>query len=514
MVEQGFARATLQLLLITAGLLLGACTPAEDPAQQAATFCATLDSVNRGEVNTGDQPELAGHARVLNTLLNVAPEAIEDELDQFHAAFANWAAAVSGDQPMLDTFDDLTDPSLAGAEGRIADYIADHCGLRLGDGSYKEAPRPSAQDLCPGWPRVGSPNTFNNFPNLPDISGANYFANDYMISRIGLAPGDAFAVEPGGWVELRGQYPYSRYFAYHPNDMDLNNLKTLRDRDLEPEPGSVNRFREAAATDSGNYYTAKLVFGPEPAKPEPNTSYVGGVPLPAVTIYNADGEVTDHFDECDLYARGGADIRTELRFPVLPIADHRARATPQWSTSSNFDAPSDTMANADVQYLSTTYSRRFGDIFVVRARRLSAPDTRAGTPVSAAGYDVRFYSLCNYNIWNGAAIDCMLDNELKVDEEGFYTLVISDAEHRPQNLEEEHATWMDWGPFLDGQLSFRHVFRENPRVAEIAAALVGAPVSAGTDPYVPRATPCTRAQFEAGGWPGCTGSNHQAGNPR
>ncbi len=74
-----------------------------------------------------------------------------------------------------------------------------------------------------------------------------------------------------------------------------------------------------------------------------------------------------------------------------------------------FDAASDTMANADVQYLSTVYSRRFGDIFVVRAKYLTAPNTRAGVPVSAQGYDVRFYSLCTYNIWNGGAIDCMLD---------------------------------------------------------------------------------------------------------
>jgi hypothetical protein len=513
-------------------LLLIGCGESLSPQQQAHQFCAAVKHVNAGGLDTHGMSELEGHAYVLQSLLDVAPTVIASDMRQFHSAFANWAAAVSGDQPMLDTFEELSDHSLAGAEGRVGDYIAENCKLQLGDGSYEVAARPSAQSICPGWPRIGSPNTFNNFPNLPDISGANYFANDFMITRFGLALGDAFAVEPGGWVELHGQYPRARYFAYHPNDMDLNNLKTLRDRDLEPDPNNINPFRQVPPASDKNYYTARLVFGPTPARPQPNTSYVGekknggsnryvinmlrlyasdlgdsansgGVPLPAVTIYDADGEITKHFEECDLYAKGGENIRTALKFPKLPIADHRARAQPRWSTSSNFDAPSDTMANADVQYLSTVYSRRFGDIFVVRAKYLTAPDSRAGIPVSAAGYDTRFYSLCNYNIWNGGATDCMLETELTVADDGYFTLVISDAAHRPANLAEQQATWMDWGPYLDGQLSFRHVFRENPRVAEIAAALSGEKVSSETLPYVPVARSCTQEQFESGGWQAC-----------
>ena len=521
------------LLALALTALLAACSERPDPAVQATQFCDALERVNNGAVDTVGLPELAGHARVLRTLLDAAPAVIEDDLRQFHGIFASWAGAVSGDNPMLQTFLELSDPSLAGAEGRIGDYIAAACGLRIGDGGYVEAERPSAQDICPGWPRIGSPLTFNNFPNLPDISGANYFANNFMMSRVGLAPGDAFGVEPGGWVELHGQYPRSRYFAYHPNDIDLNNLQTLRDIDLDPDPGSVNPFREMPAAGSKNYYTAKLVFTAAPDQPEPNTSYVGvkkdgessnrylfnmlrlyasdlgdgpnsgGVPLPAVTIYDADGNISEHFEECDLYAEGKPLIKTELKFPQLPIADHRARKNPVWSTSSNFDAPSDTLANADVQYLSTVYSRRFGNIFVLRARYLTAPNTRTGVPVSAPGYDVRLYTLCNYNIWAGNAIDCMLDTELTVGDDGFYTLVISDQDSRPANLAAEQATWMDWGPFLDGQISFRHVFRENPRVGEIAAALGGAAVSESTRAYVPVAVPCNTPTFERGGWQAC-----------
>jgi hypothetical protein len=530
--RQAMKQAICLLLLY----MMTGCGQTADPKMQAQQFCSTLEQINQGQLNTAGLPELQGHAKVLKALLDVAPAEIREDMAQFHEVFDNWAGAVDGDRPMLKTFLGLNDPSLAGAEGRVGDYIAEHCGLRIGDGSYLEAPRPSAQSLCPGWPRVGSPLTFNNFPNLPDISGANYFANDFVVNRVGLSIGDAFAVEPDGWVEFHGQYPRSRYFAYHPNDFDLNNLPTLRDIDLDPDPGSVNPFREPAAAGSKNYYTARLKFSepPAPDDAEINTRYVGlkkdgrssnrylfnmlrlyasdlgdgpnsgGVPLPAVTIYDADGEISEHYEECDLYAPDRERLRTDLKFPQLPIADHRARATPKWSTSSNFEAPSDTLANADVQYLSTVYSRRFGDIFLVRGKHLSAPDTRSGTPVSSADYDVRLYTLCNYNIWAGNAINCLLDTELNVDERGYYTLVIADERHRPSNLEQQSATWMDWGPFLDGQISFRHVYRENPRVQAIAKALNGETIDADNWEYVPWAGPCSREKFEKGGWRACT----------
>lgn len=531
-----YRQAPVQAIFLPLILVLAACDPAPSPEVQAQQFCSTLTQINRGDLETTGLPELAGHTRVLKALLDVAPDQIHDDMAQFHGIFDAWAGAVSGDNPMLTTFAKLSDASLAGAEGRVGDYIAETCGLRIGDGTYLEEDRPGSQNVCPGWPRVGSPLTFNNFPNLPDIAGANYFSNNFVMNRVGLSIGDAFAVEPGGWVEFHGQYPRSRYFAYHPNDFDLNNLPTLRDVDLDPDAGSVNPFRQKPAAGSKNYYTARLVFTAPPENPQPNTSYVGvkkdgestnrylfnllrlyasdlgngansgGVPLPSVTIYDADGEISEHFAECDLYAEGNPRQKTELKFPQLPIADHRARRFPEWSTSSNFEAPSDTLANADVQYLSTVYSRRFGDIFVVRARYLSAPNTRAGVPVSQPGFDVRLYTLCNYNIWAGNAINCLLDNDLETDDDGYYTLVISDRDHRPSNLAQQHATWMDWGPFLDGQLTFRHVYRENALVQEIAGGLSGRPVSEAVQVYVPEARPCSRETFEQGGWAACTDS--------
>jgi hypothetical protein len=529
------------LVLSISLLCLGACGQTDTP-KEIQRFCDTLAEVNSGGVNTNGLSELDGHTLIIGTLLAQAPPTLRQDLARIHETVDAWARAVSGEHSMIDTFEKLSASELIGSEGRVTDFIAQSCGVDLGGKAWHEAPPASTQDICPSWPRIGTPLTFNHFPNLPDIAGSNYFGQNFLISKWASFFGidtlkGAFVVEPGGRVEFRGQYPQARYFAYHPNDMDLNNLKTLRDRDLNPDPGSSNPFREVLTQGSDNYYTATLVFGSQPEDPEPNTSYVGlrkdgvtanrflinllrmyhidasngpgsgDVPLPAVSIYKANGELDRHFEECDLFAAGNPELKTEQIFPAMPVIDHRPRNPAQWTTSSNFDAPSDTMANADVQYLATHYSSRFGNIFVVRAKYLTAPDTRNDESPALPGKQLRLYNLCTYNFWNGGATQCLLENQLGWDGGGFYTLVISRRDDRPINLETSFATWLDWGPYLDGQLQYRYVFRENPYVSAIADAVEGRPIANELRAYVPSAAPCDTTTYESGGWQACFEKN-------
>lgn len=515
--------------------LISGCSQRDKP-EEVTRFCDTLVKVNAGSVSTEGLHELEGHARIIENLLAASPPSLRSDFKRMHTTIDDWASAVSGNRPIIDTFKQLSDPRLVGAEGRVADYIAANCKIDLDDKPWNEDDTPETDPICPGWPRVGTPLNFNFFPNLPDIAGSNYFSNAFLISkwahRLGLNTlQGAFVVEPGGRVEFRGQYPLARYFAFHPNDMDLNNLDTLRDVELKPDPGFRNPYIDSAAPKSGQYFTATLAFSPPLAQGRPNTSYVGekkhggsnrfvmnllrlyhidsgngpgsgSVPLPELKIYDAEGNMTLNIPECNLFENGQDVVRSTRRFPVLPILDHRATETPTWSTSSNFDAPSDTLANADVQYLSTHYSSRFGDLLVVRGKYLSAPDTRSGES-PALTRQVRLFNLCTYNFWNGSANQCLLDNELRRDSEGFYTLVISSVKKRPVNLEDHSATWLDWGPYLDGQISYRYVYRENPFVQAIAAGARGEPVAEDLADFVPRAVHCHRQVFERGGWAAC-----------
>ncbi len=526
------------LPLFTSVLLLG-CQQ-ENTQQVIDEFCITLGKVNAGSINTDGLAELEGHTLIIQTLLEVSPNSIKSDLTRIHDTIDNWAGAVSGDQPMIKTFETLSDPKLIGSEGRVTDFIATHCGLDLGGEPWVEANRPMLQETCLAWPRIGTPLTFNNFPNLPDIAGSNYFSNSFIISKALFAVGietfkGAFVVEPGGRAVMRGQYPKARYFAYHPNDMDLNNLKTLRDIDLTPDEGSVNPYQQVTDNSKENYYTATFVFSPPPTPENPttNTSYVGArkdgvtdnkfvmnllrlynvnagdvagsgeVPLPSLSIYDAQDKLVKHYDECDLFAPDVPEISSKQVFPTLPIIDHRPRNPPRWSTSSNFGADSDTLSNADVQYLATRYSSLFGNLLVVRGKYLSAPNTRGGESPAAPGHQVRLYNICTYNFWNGGAIQCILENVLPKDSDDFYTLVVSNQENRPSNLAAQKAQWIDWGPYLDGQLTYRFVYRDNEIVQAIAAAARDEKIDPQLQPYVPKATVCNKETFEQGGWEAC-----------
>lgn len=534
--KSGFRPAGRAGLSLCAALTLAISPLAAGAAQDAekAAFCAALAQVNRGAVDTRGLSELQGHARVLQQLVDAAPAAVRADLQTLHAAMLGWAEALSGKESMLVAFGRLADPQLANVEGRIADYIAGACGIRLGSGEYRADKRAVLPTRCPAWTGYTSPYTANRFPNYIDISGGNYFAQRFWLRDDVPAPPGMFKVEYGGWVEFHGRYPYARYFAYHPNDEDMNNLETLRDQDIAPDPGSVNPFWSAAAGDAKRYYTVRLAFSQKPEHPLPNTRYVGarkdgitpngwvnnilrlyasdlgntansgGVPLPAMTIYNARGEVTYRAGECEAYPPDEEPARDRTLFPSLPIADYRASNPARWSTSSNFNAPTDSWANADVQYLSTTFSRRFGNLFVVRARFPSTPDSRGGEPVSAAGKkDARLWTLCIYNIWAGIANDCRIDHEFSTDSRGFYTVVVSERDHRPANLKQQYATWMDWGAYLDGQLTYRALYRDNPLWRQVAFGVSGGRVAPQMQPYVPAAVPCDKGTFEKSGWQGC-----------
>ena len=113
-------------------------------------FDQTLRKLIAGELTIKSEfNEFIGHADVVRQLLEVAPDEIRDDLAFLHDLMAN-ARDTTG-SAVLGIFPRLTDPELAGVEGRISDYIAEHCGIRLGDPEYVVG-RTIGESRCPGWP--------------------------------------------------------------------------------------------------------------------------------------------------------------------------------------------------------------------------------------------------------------------------------------------------------------------------------------------------------------------------
>ena len=122
-------------------------------------FEQTLRKMIAGELSVKwDFNEFVGHADVVRQLLEVAPDEIRDDLDFLHTLMAD-ARDTTG-SAVLGIFPRLTDPELAGVEGRITAYIAEHCGISLGNPEYVVG-RTIGESRCPGWPGVGTPMTNN-----------------------------------------------------------------------------------------------------------------------------------------------------------------------------------------------------------------------------------------------------------------------------------------------------------------------------------------------------------------
>jgi hypothetical protein len=518
------------LLVLLAALACSDGTKTDDPA----AFCQVLEDLNAGRVDLGSGTnEMAGHVASLDALLAVAPSEIEEDLEQLRDTLADVRDA-GGLRTFLH-FNALTDAKLAGMEGRIAAFAADQCGVRTGDISYQVDDRPPDATRCEGWPRAGSPLTNNRFPYLLATAAANYFSTSFWSVPFVPAPPGFIGVPRGGSAVFEGEYPYARYFAFHPNDYETNNLETLLDVELDPDEGSTNPWRGEVGPGKGRRYTARLVFGPAPDEPEPNTSYVGqskggdfnpltyvifriygadqgsmppnsaGVPLPAITTYDEDGIQLEHFPACDPYPPGFVPPVDDTRFPAFPVADYRAvHRAGKFDTNSNWGLPIDILANKDVLYVATPYGRNLGEVMVVRARKPRTPSRSAGVPLWSPDVDIRMWSVCTYNFWNGAANACLTDEQVAADPDGFYTLVITDAAHRPTNAEADGGTWLDGGNFLDGQITWRMLLGENDALlAELRSAIGGDEPSAETEPYVPRSAHCSLETFQAGGWRAC-----------
>ena len=482
-------------------------------------LCQTLADMQQGRIVSRSVGEFDQVDDLLGRLIPLADDALREDLESMRDTFGAIGKAQDDGQSVLPAFQALTSPSLIEVEQRISDGLTAACGPVLAPPTTSSAEGDLAPSVCPGWTQQANIFTGNRFPYTIDTSGANYW-------------GFNTPATPGGYVELKGQYPHARYFSILPNDVQTNNLKPQTDVFINPDPGSANPFRGPVAPGVGRDYTVRFRFTPPPAVPEPNTSYVGvmkdgttpnpyvmfvyriygsllgrgpnsgGEPLPAITYYDAEGNVTKHFDQCTPYPNGTPKAPDKiLRFPTLPIPGPLAAKRPKLSLSSNYHVPVDLLANPDVLYANTFYSRRHGSVFVVRAKALTTPDTDGGEPVFKRK-QARGFTVCGYNFYAGYANQCLTDHQLNLDKKGYYTIVVS--ARKPDNADRRgRANWIPLGPYLDGQITYRFFLRGQSMLTRLATAIDTGKASRRLGRYVPTMAYCSMRVFERDGAEGC-----------
>ena len=162
-------------------------------------------------------------------------------------------------------------------------------------------------------------------------------------------------------------------------------------------------------------------------------------------------------------------------------------------------------------YMVIFTSRKFGPVYVFRAKMPTFPDTYAGTKIMPDG-QVQYWS--NTTVASGPSgelWDGLSDMQVPLDEEGYYTIVVSRPEDRPANATDENGiAWMDWGPGegLDDDPRNRTDFGMMiMRFMACAEDWEHSPTKAttpGTEeeimgPYYPRGYYTTKEEFEAEG---------------
>jgi hypothetical protein len=161
-------------------------------------------------------------------------------------------------------------------------------------------------------------------------------------------------------------------------------------------------------------------------------------------------------------------------------------------------------------YLVNYISRKFGPVYVFRAKLPTFPNTYEGTKTMPGG-QVQYWSVATMASGpSGALWDGVFDMMIPTDKDGSYTIVVSRPEDRPKNATRENGVaWIDWGPgegLSDprdrkdwGMLLMRFMAPDQSWEHNPEKAIRPGTEAAVMGPYYPRGYYTTKARFEVEG---------------
>jgi hypothetical protein len=369
-------------------------------------------------------------------------------------------------------------------------------------------------------------------------------------------------VPAGGFIQLSGDYPHARYISFIDYTAAGQSIDGLADAQIAPDPGSTNPFVAGAdRTAARRSYAVRVVSGAAPAGGRaPNTIYTtsadgtrlsppgtalliyrvyepdsgldiaGGVALPAITLVDATGHATplprcpdDSLPNTPLTQRlaalggsgssplpntglGGTDPPQWVKFTntangiATGALDNQLTGTslyPPVAGATNALPPGGFFDNVNVSYVATFYSAGYGPVLTFTARAPTTPRTLAAQPTMGSG-QVRYFSLCTNN---GATVvyGCAHDDEVPLDAQGNYTLVISTAANRPRNATMGcGVVWLPTGPTPQAVVILRNMLPAPDFTNAIQNSKQGTELQT-MGPYYPVGRYYTVSAFEATG---------------
>lgn len=334
----------------------------------------------------------------------------------------------------------------------------------------------------------------------------------------------SFTIPDGAKLELKGEFPYARYQSLISYDGKGKPIDSLADYLMVPDDGSINPFKVGnPRNEKKRDYTVEIKSDSLPfnrkegvrlSSEKRNTLYApfyannqqliiyriyvpnkdvgidGGVDLPYPVLTLKNGEEVEGRALCEALNTGqqlklhrdAMGISPELYKKILntPNKPDNWPATNPSSWYIQLDRASligiytgemtenprrsegGFYPNPDNNYIRTVINRNFGKVFVVRGKMPNVPRTYNGNKEMTGG-DLRYWSICsNQGFANTRVNDCFYDEQLPLDKDGYYTVMISRESDRPRNATKECG--IGWLPMADDGDG---MFDENSTIVQI-----------------------------------------------
>jgi hypothetical protein len=363
------------------------------------------------------------------------------------------------------------------------------------------------------------------------------------------------------WKEviITGAYPKARFFSFAVYDnapVSTALAGRLFDAQIVPDLGSVNPVESsdssASSTDRPHNYTVRVTRTDNKADnalrlhadtgwlvyrlylPNAGEGSMGGTPLPSISITGARGQTTP-LPACQTVNRQSELATLQPQFvPALLEHPPLTPSVPDHIWFGPLPAPPvRLLPNPDNKYMVSFFMSAYDParMIVIRGKMPAFPNTYNGAPVSkpAPGFDtiqLRYWSMCLADLVSPLPIEgCAIDATTPLDENGFYTIVISNDVLRPDWLP-PRVVWLPWG---DEKMVPKTIFFRNTLPSPNFSQSVQNAITKGcgvnfdfpTPPtheeitqsgkctqnvmgdYYPLAVWCDRSDFRSGGWPAC-----------
>lgn len=325
---------------------------------------------------------------------------------------------------------------------------------------------------------------------------------------------------------LDGDFPLARYMSIISYDGRGRPLESLADYLIEPEKDSINPFINSnSRIDKNRAYKIQVLnnspvtdretgkiskissyntlnapsYGPNQQLiiyrvylPDNKTGPLGGVNLPQLKVIK-DGKTYSGNDACKIL-NASQNLAITIDAAGIPPMMYRelasqtdkpetwpAKNPPEWyiqmdrqsligiyTGEFNNKAPRSTggfFPNLDNHYLRTIINRKYGKVVLLKAKAPLTPKTYNSNPTYKEN-ELRYWSVCsNQSFGNTRVNDCLFDEEIPLDKNGYFTIFVSRLKDRPRNANKECGyAWLPMADDGDGVfdedvsiIQFRHM---------------------------------------------------------